>query len=107
MAILDNILPFVAVTKAKLKYVETTSTHYIFELSNHMLPKTIKDKNLNMVLKERTPIIHLDINQQSIGMYDYTVENLGRNVRFKLPKINFPYEITEMDELQVTGTFSK
>lgn len=107
MAILDNILPYVAVKNAKLKYVETTSTNYIFELVGYVLPKKIKDKNTNKVLKERTPIIHLDINQQNIGMYDYSVENLGRNVRFILPKNNFPYEITELDDLQVTGTFSK
>ena len=52
-------------------------------------------------------MILLDINQQSIGMYDYSVENFGGNVRFKLPKENFPYTITSDDILQVTGTFTK
>jgi hypothetical protein len=107
MGVLQHILSYVALTNAKLKYVETTSTNYIFELKGYKLPKTIVDKNSGKYLKERTAIILLDINQQNIGMYDYNVENYGGNVRFTLPKSNFPYTINDNDDLQVTGTFSK
>lgn len=107
MGVLQNILPYVALTNAKLDYVKTTSTDYIFELKGYKLPKTIVDKNSGKVLKERTSIILLDVNQQNIGMYDYSVANFGGDVRFTLPKSNFPYTITQDDTLQVTGTFSK
>ena len=107
MSVLQNILPYVSLTNVKLEYVETTNTDYIFDLKGYKLPKTIMDKNMNMPLKERKAIIILDINQQNIGMYDYTISNFGGNVRFKLPKQNFPYKIDETDTLQVTGTFTK
>jgi hypothetical protein len=107
MSVLQNILAYVALTNKKLEYINTTSTDYIFELKGYKLPKTIIDKNMNKPLKERRAIIILDINQQNIGMYDYSVENYGDSVRFKLPKTNFPYTITSNDTLQVTGTFSK
>jgi hypothetical protein len=59
------------------------------------------------ILKERQAIILLDINQQSIGMHDYNVENYGDSVRFKLPISNFPYTLSGNDILQITGTFGK
>ena len=83
MSVLQNILPYVALTNVKLEYVETTNTDYIFDLKGYKLPKTIMDKNMNMPLKERKAIIILDINQQIIGMHDYTFENFGGNVRFR------------------------
>ena len=52
-------------------------------------------------------IIQLDINQQNIGRFDYSVKNFGNSVRFEIPKQNLPYEVNEQDDLQVTGTFSK
>lgn len=107
MSILQNILAYVAVKNAKLDYVTTTSTDYIFELKGYKLPKTIMDKNMNKPLQERKAVILLDINQQNIGMYDYSFETFGGNVRFILPKANFPYTITADDILQVTGTFQK
>lgn len=107
MSVFQQILPYVAVVNAKLNYVETTYDSYIFELKNLKLPATIKDKNMKMVLKERTPIIQLDINQQNIGMYDYSVENFGGGVRFTLPKNKFPYVIDANDIVQVTGTFQR
>jgi len=107
MSILQNILSYVTLTNAKLNYVKTTSTDYIFELVGYSLPKPIVDKNSGKILKQRNSIILLDINQQNIGMYDYSVENFGGNVRFILPKSNFPYTITADDTLQITGTFSK
>jgi hypothetical protein len=107
MSILQNIIAYVVLKNAKLEYVKTTTTEYIFELKSYKLPKTIMDKNMNKPLKERKAIILLDINQQNIGMYDYNVSNFGGNVRFTLPKENFPYTITENDILQVTGTFEK
>jgi len=70
-------------------------------------PKDIIDKNMNKVVKERTSIIQLDINQQNIGRFDYSVKNFGNSVRFEIPKQNLPYEVNEQDDLQVTGTFSK
>ena len=107
MGVLQNIIAYVAVKNAKLEYVKTTSTDYIFELKGYKLPPTIMDKNMNKPLLERKAIILLDINQQNIGMYDYSVANFGGDVRFTLPKANFPYTITENDILQVTGTFTK
>ena len=62
---------------------------------------------MNKPLKERTAIILLDINQQNIGMHDYSVMNHSNSVRFILPKSNFPYTIGEDDILQVKGTFQK
>ena len=62
---------------------------------------------MNKVVKERTSIIQLDINQQNIGRFDYSVKNFGNSVRFEIPKQNLPYEVNEQDDLQVTGTFSK
>jgi hypothetical protein len=102
-----------------LDYVKTTSTEYVFELKGYKLPKNIIDKNSGKVLKERTPIILLDINQQNIGMHDYSVMNHSNSVRFTLPRENFPIlyadeartiivpYIDENDDLQVTGTFQK
>ena len=119
MSILQNILPYVNLVNKKLTYVETTSTSYIFDLVGYKLPKPIMDKNMNKPLKERTAIILLDINQQNIGMYDYSVMNYGNSVRFTLPRQNFPIlyanpertiivpYIDENDDLQVTGTFTK
>ena len=107
MAVLDIIKAYVSLVNKKLTYVETTSTEYIFHLEKYQLPRTIVDKNMNKTLKERKSIILLDINQQSIGMYDYNVENFGGDVRFRLPKVNFPYKIDETDTLSVTGTFTK
>ncbi len=107
MSVLQNIISYVALKNAKLQYVETTTTDYVFDLKGYKLPKTIIDKNMNKPLKERKAIILLDINQQNIGMYDYDVNNYSNSVRFKLPKSNFPYTITENDDLQVTGTFQK
>lgn len=107
MSVLQNIIAYVALTNAKLEYVETTLTDYVFELKGYILPKPIVDKNMKKIVKERNPIIILDINQQNISMNDYSVENFGRNVRFNLPKSNFPYTIDTKDILQVTGTFQK
>jgi hypothetical protein len=109
MSVLQNILPYVSLINKKLDYVKTTSTEYVFELKGYKLPKNIIDKNSGKVLKERQAIILLDINQQSIGMHDYEVENYGDGIRFKLPISNFPttYNLNETDNLQVTGTFSK
>jgi len=107
MSVLQNIISYVALKNAKLQYVETTATDYVFDLKGYKLPKTIIDKNMNMPLKERKAIILLDINQQNIGMHDYTFANHSNSVRFKLPKSNFPYTITENDDLQVSGTFQK
>jgi putative transposon-encoded protein len=107
MGILQHILSYVSVRNAKLEYVETTATHYIYQLNGYKLPKDIVDKNMKKVVKERTAIIQLDINQQNIGKYDYSVKNFGNSVRFEIPKINLPYEIDSQDTLQVTGTFSK
>jgi hypothetical protein len=80
---------------------------FIFELKGYKLPKNIIDKNSGKILKERQAIILLDINQQSIAMYDYEIEDFGSSVRFKLPISNFPYTLDSNDILQVTGTFSK
>ena len=107
MAVLDTIKAYVNLVNKKLTYVETTSTDYIFDLVGYKLPTTIMDKNMNKPLKERTAIILLDVNQQNIGMYDYSVANYSNSVRFTLPKQNFPYTITANDDLQVTGTFQK
>ena len=107
MAVLDTIKAYVNLVNKKLTYVETTSTSYVFDLVGYRLPVTIMDKNMNKPLKERTPIILLDINQQSIGMHDYNVENYGDSVRFKLPISNFPYTLSGNDILQITGTFGK
>lgn len=107
MAILDNIKAYVNLVNKKLTYVETTSTAYIFDLVGYQLPKTIIDKNMKKPIKERTAIILLDINQQNIGMYDYSVANFSNCVRFTLPKTNFPYTLNANDDLQVTGTFQK
>jgi hypothetical protein len=107
MAVLDTMKEYVNVVNKKLTYIETTNTDYVFQLENYKLPKPIIDKNMRKVLKERTPNILLDINQQNIGMYDYIAENYGNGIRFKLPKTNFPYTITPSDEVQVTGTFGK
>ena len=107
MSVLQNILSYVAVKNAKLEYVKTTSTDYVFDLVGYKLPKTIMDKNMKMPLKERKAVILLDINQQNIGMYDYSVDTFGGNVRFTLPKANFPYTLNGNDDLQVTGTFAK
>lgn len=119
MAVLDIIKAYVNLVNKKLTYVETTSTSYIFDLVGYKLPKTIMDKNMNKPLKERTAIILLDINQQNIGMHDYSVMNYGNSVRFTLPRQNFPIlyadkertiilpYIDENDDLQVTGTFTK
>jgi putative transposon-encoded protein len=76
-------------------------------IDGYKLPKDIIDKNMNKVVKERTSIIQLDINQQNIGRFDYSVKNFGNSVRFEIPKQNLPYEVNEQDDLQVTGTFSK
>jgi hypothetical protein len=109
MGILQHILPYISLRNAKLEYVETTATDYIYELKGYKLPKDIIDKNMKKVVKARTAIIQLDINQQNIGSYDYSVSNYGNSVRFILPKSNFPstYNLDETDDLQVTGTFSK
>jgi hypothetical protein len=117
MGILQHIQSYVSVKNVKLEYVETTATDYVFDLKGYKLPKTIMDKNMKKVVKERTAIIQLDINQQNIGMYDYSVRNYGNSVRFTLPRINFPIlldnndnvipYLDETDILQVTGTFSK
>ena len=107
MSVLQNILPYVNLINKKLDYVKTDSTYFIFELKGYKLPKNIVDKNSGKVLKERQAIILLDINQQSIGMHDYNVENYGDSVRFKLPISNFPYTLNANDILQVTGTFGK
>ena len=107
MGILQHILPYVSVRNAKLEYVETTATDYIYELKGYKLPKNIIDKNSGKILKERQAIILLDINQQSIGMHDYIVADYGDSVRFKLPISNFPYTLSGNDILQVTGTFGK
>jgi|688.fasta_scaffold547164_2 hypothetical protein len=119
MAVLDTIKAYVNLVNKKLTYVETTSTSYVFDLVGYRLPVTIMDKNMNKPLKERTPIILLDINQQNIGMHDYSVMNHSNSVRFTLPRENFPIlyadeartiivpYIDENDDLQVTGTFQK
>ena len=117
MSVLQNILPYVSLINKKLDYVKTTSTEYIFELKGYKLPKNIVDKNSGKILKERQAIILLDINQQNIGMYDYTIADYGNSVRFILPRVNFPIlrdtndnvipYLNETDILQVTGTFSK
>ena len=107
MGILQHILPYVSVRNAKLEYVETTATDYVYQLKGYKLPKNIVDKNMNKVVKERTATILLDINQQNIGRYDYSVETFGNSVKFKIPKENLPYTITANDDLQVTGTFTK
>ena len=107
MAVLDIIKAYVNLVNKKLTYVETTPTSYIFDLVGYKLPKTIMDKNMNKPLKERTAIILLDINQQNIGMHDYSVMNHSNSVRFTLPKSNFPYTLGNDDDLQVTGTFTK
>ena len=107
MSVLQNILPYVALTNKKLDYVKTDSTYFIFELKGYKLPKNIVDKNSGKTLKERQAIILLDINQQNIAMYDYEVEDFGDSVRFKLPISNFPYTLDSNDVLQVTGTFGK
>ena len=57
--------------------------------------------------RDTVPRILLDINQQNIGMHDYSVMNHSNSVRFILPKSNFPYTIGEDDILQVKGTFQK
>jgi hypothetical protein len=109
MSVLQNILPYVAVKNARLNYVETTATDYIFQLNGYKLIKNIIDKNSGKVLKEFKAVILLDINQQNIAMYDYEVENYGDGVLFKLPISNFPttYKLNENDDLHVTGTFAK
>jgi len=107
MSIFQNIIAYVSLKNTKLEYVETTATDYVFDLKGYKLPKNIIDKNSGKTLKERTAIIILDINQQNIGMYDYSFSNFGGNVRFKLPIANFPYTLDTNDILQVTGTFSK
>jgi hypothetical protein len=107
MSVLQNILPYVSLINKKLDYVNTDSTYFIFELKGYKLPKNIIDKNSGKVLKERQAIILLDINQQSIGMHDYDVEDYGDSVRFKLPISNFPYILNSNDVLNVTGTFGK
>ena len=107
MSVLQNILPYVSLINKKLDFVKTDSTYFIFELKGYKLPKNIVDKNSGKNLKERQAIILLDINQQSIGMHDYEVENYGDGIRFKLPISNFPYTLSRNDDLQVTGTFGK
>lgn len=107
MSVLQNILPYVSLVNKKLDYVKTDSTYFIFELKGYKLPKNIVDKNSGKILKERTAIILLDINQQVISMQDYIVEDYGNAIRFKLPKSNFPYTLNSNDVLNVTGTFSK
>ena len=107
MSVLQNILPYVSLINKKLDFVKTDSTYFIFELKGYKLPKNIVDKNSGKNLKERQAIILLDINQQSIGMHDYEVENYGDGIRFKLPISNFPYTLSGNDILQVTGTFGK
>jgi hypothetical protein len=107
MSVLQNILPYFSLINKKLDYVNTDSTYFIFELKGYKLPKNIIDKNSGKILKERQAIILLDINQQSIGMHDYNVENYGDSVRFKLPISNFPYTLSGNDILQITGTFGK
>jgi len=107
MSVLQNILPYVSLINKKLDYVKTDSTYFIFELKGYKLPKNIVDKNSGKNLKERQAIILLDINQQSIGMHDYEVENYGDGIQFKLPISNFPYTLSGNDILQVTGTFGK
>lgn len=107
MGILQHILPFVSLTNKKLELIETTSTHYIYELKGYKLPKPIVDKNMKKVVKERNTTIQLDINQQSIEQYDYSVKDFGNSVRFEIPKVNIPYVLDDFDILQVTGTFSK
>ena len=107
MSVLQNILPYVSLINKKLDFVKTDSTYFIFELKGYKLPKNIVDKNSGKNLKERQAIILLDINQQSIGMHDYEVENYGDGIRFKLPISNFPYTLSGNDDLQVTGTFGK
>lgn len=107
MGVLQNILSYVSLRNAKLEYVETTATDYVFDLKGYKLPKPIMDKNMNKPLKERKAIILLDINQQNIGMQDYSVRDFSNSVRFTFPKSNFPYTITQNDILQVTGTFQK
>lgn len=107
MSVLQNILPYVALTNKKLDYVKTDSTYFIFELKGYKLPKNIVDKNSGKTLKERQAIILLDINQQSIAMHDYEVADFGGTIRFKLPRSNFPYILDSNDILQVTGTFTK
>jgi hypothetical protein len=71
MSVLQNILPYVAVKNARLNYVETTATDYIFQLNGYKLIKNIIDKNNGKILKEFKEVILLDVNTQVIGMYDY------------------------------------
>ena len=106
-SVLSNIIAYVSLVSKQLSYVETTDTHYVYELKGFLLPKTIIDKNSKKVLKERTTTIRLDINQQAIGMYDYSVENFGYGLRFKLPIANIPYTLDLNDVISVTGTFQK
>lgn len=107
MSVLQNILPYVAVTNAKLNYIEATNTDYIFQLNGYKLAKNIVDKNSGKVLKQTKSIILLDINTQVIGTYDYDASEFGNSIIFKLPKSNFPYTINETDIVSITGTFSK
>jgi hypothetical protein len=107
MSVLQHILPYVALKNARLNYVETTSTDYIFQLNGYKLIKNIIDKNSGKTLKEPKAVILLDVNTQVIGMYDYTASQFGNSVVFKLPIANFPYTINETDNVSVTGTFSK
>ena len=106
-AILNNILAYVSLVNKELTYLEKTETHYEYVLKGYLLPKIIMDKNNKIPLKERKTYVRLDINQQNIGMYDYTMENFGYGIKFKLPISNFPFKIEEEDVLTVTGTFQK
>jgi hypothetical protein len=107
MSVLQNILPHVAVKNARLNYVETTATDYIFQLNGYKLIKNIIDKNSGKVLKEPRAVILLDVNTQVIGMYDYEATQFGNSIIFKLPISNFPYTLNETDDVSVTGTFNK
>jgi len=107
MSILQNILPYVAVTNVKLNYIKDTETDYIFELTGYKLVKNINDKNSKKILKESKSIFLLDINTQIISMNDYEASEIGNTIIFKLHKTNFPFTINETDSVYITGTFSK
>ena len=109
MSVLQNILPYVAVKNARLNYVETTATDYIFQLNGYKLIKNIIDKNNGKILKEFKEVILLDVNTQVIGMYDYEATQFWNSIVYKFPISNFPtgYTLDETDNVSVTGTFNK
>ena len=75
MSILNNILSYVALRNAKLDYIETTSTDYIFHLEKYQLPKTIVDKNMNI-----THILHPKGYSDQNNLDEITIKKLGEEI---------------------------